>query len=400
MHCTATRLPYNQTGFYSEIVTDYLEGSAILKNYTGPKPDLSGIKAAMLNRKQFATDRNLLVQELKLQYDGFALAEGTRKNIELLSDPNCFTVTTAHQPAIFTGTLYFIYKIIHTIRLAQSLTNQLPGYHFVPVFYMGSEDADLDELSKIYFDQEEISWETKQTGAVGRMKTKGLEKIIERIEGEFSVDQYGAELVRLLKSTYLESPDVQTACFRLVNELFGNDGLVILIPDNANLKRAMLPVFEDDLFRQGPLQILDQPLKELENEYKIQAQPREINLFYLKDDLRGRIERRGDKFYVHESTLSFTEQQIRDELKNHPERFSPNVILRGLFQETILPNITFLGGGGELAYWLEFKPMFDHYRVPYPMLVLRNSFLIVEKKWKEKMERSGLAAADIFKSGP
>jgi bacillithiol biosynthesis cysteine-adding enzyme BshC len=160
----------------------------------------------------------------------------------------------------------------------------------------------------------------------------------------------------------------------------------------------MLPVFEDDLFRQGPFQILDQPLRQLENEYKIQAQPREINLFYLKDDLRGRIERRGDTFYVHESTLSFTEQQIREELKNHPERFSPNVILRGLFQETILPNIAFLGGGGELAYWLEFKPMFDHYGVPYPILVLRNSFLLVEKKWKEKMERSGLGLSDIFKS--
>ena len=398
MDCTATRLPYHQTGFFSKIITDYLDGSAALLNYSGPRPDPAGIREAIANRKKFATNRNLLVQELKLQYDGVSKAEAVHNNIEKLSASNCYTITTAHQPALFTGTLYFIYKIIHTIKLARTLSVQFPEFDFVPVFYMGSEDADLDELSKIYFDLQEVTWETNQTGAVGRMKTKGLEKIIDRIDGEFSIDDHGKELVSLLKKTYLESTDVQTACFKLINELFGEYGLIILIPDNAPLKKIMSPVFEDDLFSQRPFQILEQPLKQLEGEYKIQAQPREINLFYLKDDLRGRIERRGDTFYVHESTLSFSEQQMREELKNYPERFSPNVILRGLFQETILPNIAFLGGAGELAYWLEFKPMFNHYGVPYPMLVLRNSFLLVEKKWKEKMERSGLGPADIFKS--
>jgi bacillithiol biosynthesis cysteine-adding enzyme BshC len=397
MDCTATRLPYHQTGFFSKIVTDYLEGSDALRNYTGPKPDLTGIQAAILNRKKFSTNRELLVEELGTQYQGVPCPDAVRNNIKSLANPNSFTVTTAHQPALFTGTLYFIYKIIHTIKLAKSLAGQFPEYNFVPVFYMGSEDADLDELSKIYFDLQEITWETKQTGAVGRMKTKGLEKIIDRIEGEFTVNHHGKELVRMLKETYLQSADVQTACFKLLNELFGEYGLIILIADNAAFKRLMLPVFEDDLFREGPSRILEQPLRELETNYKIQAQPREINLFYLKDDLRGRIEKRGDIFYIHESTLSFSEQQIREELNNYPERFSPNVILRGLFQETILPNIAFLGGGGELAYWMEFKAMFDHYGVPYPILVLRNSFLLVEKKWKEKMEKSGLGPTDVFK---
>ena len=88
---------------------------------------------------------------------------------------------------------------------------------------------------------------------------------------------------------------------------------------------------------------------------------------------------------------------MRAELASHPERFSPNVILRGIYQETVLPNILFLGGGGELAYWLEFNPMFNHYKVPFPILLLRNSFLIVDKKWKDKMERSGIAMEEIFK---
>ncbi len=397
MDCTATRLPYQRTGFFSGIIEDYLNGSEKLAHFRGPAPDEEGIKAAILQRRKFNTRRDVLVDELRKQYSGIQMNPRVRQNIDRLMEPNCFTITTAHQPALFTGTLYFIYKIIHTIKVARHLSESLPDNHFVPVFYMGSEDADLDELSKIYFDQQEVIWEANQTGAVGRMKTSGLEKIIERIEGEFSVEPFGQELIGLLKKSYLESENVQTACFKLIDTLFSEWGLVVLIPDNASLKRLMLPIFEDDLFRQSPFKILEQPLDQLAQHYKIQAQPREINLFYLKDGLRGRIEKVAERFIVHDSKLSFSESELRSELENHPERFSPNVILRGIYQETVLPNILFLGGGGELAYWLEFKPMFNHYSVPYPILLLRNSFLIVEKKWKEKMERSGIPIAEIFK---
>ncbi|MFI5154672.1 MAG: bacillithiol biosynthesis cysteine-adding enzyme BshC [Chitinophagales bacterium] len=397
MNCNATRLPYQRTGFFSGIIEDYLNGSEKLADFRGPAPDLVGIKEAIFQRRKFNTKRNILVEELKKQYSGIRMAAEVRQNIDRLMEPNCFTITTAHQPALFTGSLYFIYKIIHTIKLARQLSESMTDCNFVPIFYMGSEDADLEELSKIYFDQQEVIWETNQTGAVGRMKTKGLEKIIERIEGEFSVDPFGPELVRLLKESYLESENVQTACFKLIDALFSKWGVVVLIPDNENLKRLMLPIFEEDLFSQTPFKVLEKPLDQLSQHYKIQAQPREINLFYLKDGLRGRIEKIAERFIVHDSKLSFSESELRSELQNHPERFSPNVILRGIYQETVLPNILFLGGGGELAYWLEFKPMFKHYGVPYPILVLRNSFLIVEKKWKEKMDRSGIPIAEIFK---
>src|SRR6202000_273620 len=126
--------------------------------------------------------------------------------------------------------------------------------------------------------------------------------------------------------------------------------------------------------------------------------PRPINLFYLKDDIRNRIERSGDDFIVVDTKIRFTETTLRQELQEHPERFSPNVILRGLFQETILPNIAFIGGGGETAYWLELKELFDHYKRPFPVLVLRNSFLLVEGQWAKKMERIGVGEAELFRS--
>ena len=398
MNCTSTSLQYNKTGYFSKIVTDYLEQSAELRAFYTHLPNLQGIKDAIESRKNFPHHRSLLVEELQKQYAGLTTMDAVKQNIRLLQDTNSFTITTAHQPAIFTGTLYFLYKILHTIKLAAYCKEQLPQYDFIPVFYMGSEDADLDELGKIFMGNEKIVWDAKQTGAVGRMHTKGLDKIITRIEGELSVLPFGSTLIQLLKDCYLKSPDIQTATFKLINALFAEYGLLVVIPDNGNLKKVMRPVFEDDLVHQTPSAIVGQTISNLLQHYKVQANPRAINLFYLKDNKRERIEATGTKYEVLNTGLSFSKEEILKELEDYPERFSPNVILRGIFQETILPNIAFIGGGGEMAYWLELQDLFKHYHVPYPVLVLRNSFLLVEKKWKDRITKLGFDTKDFFQA--
>jgi len=233
---------------------------------------------------------------------------------------------------------------------------------------------------------------------VGRMNTKGIEAIIHRISGELSVHPHGKELVQMISTAYLESPDVQTATFRLLHTLFAEYGLIVIIPDNANMKRIMRPVFEDDLFQQKPSAIVEKTIERLSENYKVQANPRAVNLFYLKDNLRGLIEIKDGGYEVRDTEIRFTKDEIKKELVDHPERFSPNVILRGLFQETLLPNIAFIGGGGETAYWFELKDLFEQYNVPFPVLVLRNSFLIVEKKWREKMQKLHFSTKDFFQS--
>jgi bacillithiol synthase len=399
MNCTATSIPYQQTGYFSKIITDYLDNSPALQPFFQHTANINGIKNAIAARKQFSNNRSVLVNALQQQYATMPATELVEKNIELLLSNNTFTICTAHQPAIFTSTLYFVYKILHAIQLANYLKNELPEYNFVPLFWMGSEDADLDELGKIYLSNDKIVWDTKQTGAVGRMNTKGLEKIITRIEGELSVQQFGKELIQIIKEAYLHSPDIQTATFKLLHSLFAQYGLVVLIPDNATLKTIMAPVFEDDLFKQQPSSIVAKSVEALHKAgYKVQANPRDINLFYLKEGLRGRIDKKDDQFVVNESAHSFSEKELLTELNHHPENFSPNVILRGLFQETILPNIAFIGGGGETAYWLELKELFNYYKVPFPVLVLRNSFLIVEKKWQEKIKKNGFAINNFFQT--
>ncbi|HYF30137.1 MAG TPA: bacillithiol biosynthesis cysteine-adding enzyme BshC [Chitinophagaceae bacterium] len=404
MDCISTRVPYQQTGYFSKIVLDYLDQSPALRAFYSHDVNLQGIQAAIEQRKAFNTDRKLLQTELQRQYSALETSEAVTNNIRLLANDNTFTICTAHQPNIFTGNLYFIYKILHAIKLADTLKLQLPQYHFVPVFYMGCEDADLDELGHIHLNGEKLVWDTKQTGAVGRMNTKGLEKIIHQVEGQIGIFPHGKELITLLKQCYLESPDIQTATFKLVNALFADYGLVVLIPDNPNFKRAMRPVFEEDLLEQIPSSVVQQSVQAMDKAgFKVQAHPREINLFYLKDNVRERIIQNGSGHKVNgpkdssgSGKVKFSPDELQQALQDEPEVFSPNVILRGLFQETILPDVAFIGGGGELAYWLELKGLFDHYHVPFPVLVLRNSFLVVESNWKQKMDKLQLSDADIF----
>jgi len=398
MNCNTTQLPYIATGYFSKIVTDYLQQSPSLRPFYQYEPTLEGIKEAISKRQQLPLHRSLLSAALKKQYSNVPTSEVVHKNIELLQQDNTFTVTTAHQPAIFTGTLYFIYKILHTIKLTEQFRKELPQYQFVPVFWMGSEDADLDELGKIWLSGDKLVWDTKQTGAVGRMNTKGLETIIHRIEGELSVQPNGKELVQILKDCYLNSPDIQSATFKLLNTLFAEYGLIVLLPDNADLKRIMQPVFEDDLFNQTASSIVEKTIIRLGEHYKVQANPRAINLFYLEGNIRERIEKQGEEWVVVGQNIRFTAESLKQELNTHPERFSPNVILRGMYQETLLPNIAFVGGGGETAYWLELKELLQHYNVSYPVLVLRNSFLIVEDKWEDKINKLGFTVADFFQS--
>jgi bacillithiol synthase len=396
MDCIATRIPYRQTNYFSKIILDYLDHAEALKSFYSHVPSLQGIQKAIQNRQAFA-NRPVLVQELKKQYANSATAQ-VSENIQALLSENTFTITSAHQPNIFSGPLYFIYKILHAIKLAEYCKASLPQYNFIPVYYMGSEDADLDELGHIYLGGQKIEWKTKQTGAVGRMKVdKDFVKLIELVSGQLAVLPFGDEIISLVNKCYSEGTLIQDATFKFVDGLFAQYGLIVLIPDNRNLKKLGASIFEDDLLNETASGIVEKTASKLHAAgYKLQASARDTNLFYLKDGMRERIVRVRKKFITHDSRLTFEEKEILQELNEHPERFSPNVILRGIFQETILPNLVYIGGGGEIAYWLQLKELFENYKVPYPVLLLRNSFLVVEKKWNEKISKLGFSAEDFF----
>ncbi|MEP6682262.1 MAG: bacillithiol biosynthesis cysteine-adding enzyme BshC [Parafilimonas sp.] len=394
-HCSY--ISYEETGYFSKLIIDYLDNEKALQPFYNFRPQIENIEAIINQRKDFK-HRNVLVEELQKQYQGLELSLKVSNNLQSLSSNNTFTITTAHQPNIFTGPLYVVYKIFHVVKLGEELKQKFPQYNFVPVYFMGSEDADLDELNNITLNERKYLWQTKQTGAVGRMKVdKALIQLINELEGQLSVLPHGNELMEIFRASYKEKTSIQQATLQLLNTLFGEYGLVVLIPDNAALKKVFHPIIQKELTEQFSHKAVSDTTKRLSEHYKVQASGREINLFYLIDDKRERIEVEGLKFKVQGLKLEWTQDEILKELEEHPERFSPNVILRGAFQETILPNIIFVGGGGELAYWLELKEVFQQANIPYPMLVLRNSFLFIENKIADKVNQLEFADVDLFK---
>ena len=398
MNFSSEFIDYTKTGFFSKTVADYISGDAGLKPFYQHPVSIDGVKAAIQQRKKINTDRKLLVDVLTKQYSNIKLTPKQQLNIQQLSNTDSFTITTAHQPNIFTGPMYFIYKILHTIKLSETLQKQLPENKFVPIYYMGSEDADLDELGHIYIDGEKFEWKTDQTGAVGRMKVDtALIELIQRIEGQLLIYPFGKEIIDLMKSFYKEGITIEQATFKLVNELFADYGLIILLPDNADLKRSFIPVIEKELKTEFSHKAVSETAAAFPTEYKVQASGRELNMFYLKDDKRERIEMHNAQFSILNFHLRLSETEIIKELNEHPERFSPNVILRPVFQEFILPNIIFIGGGGEIAYWLELKKVFEAVNVPYPMLIVRNSFMVIGKEIKTLAEKLQFTPIDLFK---
>ena len=392
-----TYLPYQQTGYFSKTITDYLDKKETLQPFYQHEVSVEGIRAAIQQRQGFAENREVLVSILTEQYKGLSLSPKTKQNIQLLLQPNTYTITTAHQPVIFTGPLYFAYKILHAIKLAETLAQQVPGYNFVPVFYMGSEDADLDELGTMNVDGKEYKWHTKQTGAVGRMKIDdAFLSLLQQLQNQVSVLPFGEEIIQIFKRYYRFGTTLQQATLEVINEFFGAYGVVVLIPDNKNLKSLLGKVFSKETEEQFSHKAVEKTLTALSKNYKVQAGGRDINLFYLLDDSRERIEKDGNDFIIQNKSLRFTKEQLTEEIRQYPERFSPNVILRGILQETVLPNVAFIGGGGELAYWLELKGVFEAVQVPYPVLVLRNSFLFITQKQKEKIEQLHFTPADFF----
>jgi len=398
MDLSAELIDYVKTGYFSKTVADYIAGDAGLKPFYQHPVSLEGVKASIQQRKKINTDRKLLVDVLTKQYSNIKLTPKQQLNIQQLSNTNSFTITTAHQPNIFTGPMYFIYKILHAIKLAETLQTQLPENKFVPVYYMGSEDADLDELGHIYIDGEKFEWKTDQTGAVGRMKVDtALIELIQRIEGQLLIYPFGKEIIDLMKSFYKEGITIEQATFKLVNELFADYGLIILLPDNADLKRSFIPIIEKELKTEFSHKLVAETVAAFPHEYKVQASGRELNMFYLKDDKRERIEMHNAQYSILNFQLKLSEADIIKELNEHPERFSPNVILRPVFQEFILPNIAFIGGGGEIAYWLELKKVFEGVNVPYPILIVRNSFMVINKEIKALAEKLQFRNLDLFK---
>jgi len=381
----------DETGCFSSFFLDYLSGSESLKPFFRLSPRIESFEAAIRERHFPPERRKTLVSTLQSQYQSLTLSSKLQDNLQKLGDEKTFTITTGHQLNLFTGPLYFIYKITSVIKTAEALKARYPDYHFVPVYWMASEDHDFDEINHFHLFGQNSYWLTEQTGAVGRINPQELEALLKEIPGDTSI----------FDKAYLENTTLSSACRQYVNDLFGEQGLVVLDADDKALKEVFKPVAESDLFDQAPRQKIDEQSRALQKAgYKTQINSREINLFYLKDDLRSRIEKTGEGYQVVDTEITFTQELLKNELEDHPEHFSPNVALRPVYQEMILPNLAYVGGPSEIVYWLQLQSLFDFFHVPFPILMPRHFGLIFPPHLQKIWEKHGLSDEDLFHDMP
>lgn len=392
------QISFENTGFFSEIMSDYLEEDKKIKPFYGNYPSVNGIEKQLNIKKVLVKKetRTALVNVLNNQYSKVKTSELTLLNIDKLQLENTFTITTGHQLNLFTGPLYFLYKIISTINLCEELTSKFPENHFVPVYWMASEDHDFEEINYFNFKGKKVRWNTDQTGGVGRFSTEGLEEVFNVFSNHIGNSKNAQYLKKLFEEAYINHSSLADATRYIANELFCEYGLVVLDADERDLKREFIPYITRELREQVSYGKVNETINQLGKTYKVQVNPREINLFYLADGIRERIILKDGMYTVNNTDISWDLNSLELHLKENPECFSPNVIMRPLYQEVILPNLCYIGGGGELAYWLQLKQYFEEVEVPFPILLLRNSVQVLSEKQANKLEKLNITIEELF----
>ncbi len=332
------------------LVFDYLSERKELNDFYDFFPDREGFGNAISSIQMEKYDRALLVTVLTEQSNRVKnTSSASDKNIQLLLKENTFTVTTGHQLCLFTGPLYFIYKIFSVINLCEKLRSEFPEQNFVPVYWMATEDHDFEEVNHFNVFGKKIEWNSDEKGGVGNFKTESLF-------------------------------EVKTKLKEILGEGANSEFLISLF-ENVPSKKVNSSI---------------EKLKQLK--YEAQVNPREINCFYMEAGVRARIEKNGEHYNVVGTDKKFSRTELQQLIKTNPEKISPNVVLRPCYQQFILPNLAYVGGPGELAYWLEYKELFDELDLFFPVLTPRKSVMIIDNNTLNKIKKLGFSMENVFES--
>lgn len=399
MQLPTDELTPEASGLYSRLVLDYLSGDESLKHLYRWPHQADTLDALPLHRTVIPSSRAQLVEVLQRQYAKLRLAKDSpvTRNLSLLAHPDTYTVTTGHQLCLFSGPLYVLIKILHTVKLAEMLTARNPGKHIVPVFWMASEDHDLAEIASVTIRGQKVTWGMPDAhDATGRYTTQGIDAFINAVHQVFGNEQV-PEIIKPLSVIYRTSATIAEATFRMMHLLFEQYGLIVIDPDDHILKTTLQPVMQADIMHQVSLPALDATNQWLrDHKFTVQVTGRPVNFFYFHEGQRVLIHPHANGFTIGDTALHLSREQMELEIAQHPERFSPNVVLRPVYQELILPNLVYVGGPGEVSYWLQLKQVFEVHQTPFPMVNLRNSVVVFNPYMNRLRTRLNLPDALLF----
>jgi len=389
MQMNHEQVDLDETECFSDFFLDYLAGKPELNAFYNYPPNVTSFDDQIREKHFPAARREILVSELNRQYENLEIPETVRNNIDALASEKTFTITTGHQLNIFTGPMYVIYKIITIIRSCEQLRSAYPEYEFVPVYWMASEDHDFAEINHFHFNGHKYVWNSDQQGAVGRFNLDDLQPLLGGLQA----------IPGFFHQAYRKGQSLADAVREYMTSLFGAYGLVVLDADNKAQKSLFRNVMEADVIDGSIAPVVRATTDELEAlGYSTQVNARDINFFYLADEGRYRIASESGEYHLVDGDRSFSTEEMKNIIATEPERLSPNVVLRPLYQEYILPNLAYVGGPSELIYWLQLRGMFRELEMPFPILMPRNFGLVIPAHIERKRKSTHLSISEYFRN--
>ena len=338
--------------------------------------------------------RQELVRILLRQQAVWGMDEPTRINIEALGEPHTLAVVTGQQIGLFGGPLYTLYKAITTVQLAHTFSRQLQQ-PVVPIFWLEDEDHDFEEIASTYILHQheplKLSYRPSELpanpGPVGRLR---IEPHIEDLYTQLHTiwgDRID-DLLDQLRQCYQPGTTLRDAFARWLKKLLPETGLVFLSPDDAEIKQLCRPLFRKALEDEDTLYAhLEKTSRQLASTFHAQVAPRKTNFFLLTPRGRYALQRENGTYRLKGTTERLTRDELFRLLEKHPEQFSPNVIMRPLMQDYLLPTFMYVAGPSEIAYFAQFKPLYRHLGIPMPLVYPRASATMIEAPVQRILEK-------------
>ncbi len=354
------------------------------------------------------TNRADLVKIIKSQYSNFSPSEKTSHNLDLLKSNKTLAVVTGQQIGILGGPLYTFYKIVTVVKLSKYLSERYDNFNFVPVFWIEGDDHDFNEIRhvnlindkndlQIFNYGNEVS-EDEDRNSVGFMKIdESIKQFFDEIKSNIRNTEFTSGILTRLKSYYATGRSLKEAFKELIFWLFDKEGLIIFDPQDKSIKEMLKPIFKNELdnFRKHT-ETMVSVSAELEDIYHAQVKVRPVNLFYNTDGGRFLLDPVDNEFRLHKRRKRFSYDELMNLIETEPEKFSPNVLLRPICQDYILPTAFYIGGPSEIAYFAQVLPLYDFFNVQSPIVYPRSSATILEKNIGSIIEKYNLAISQVF----